>query len=157
MTISHDRGGHLYNETACRYYHLITSPCSPKGQRLFYDIEVVPYTTGHSGNEVDRKSAYIEASFRRRAGRYFTMYERISVIEEDHPNIHIHVVEDFYDIPKVLHDSGIYMILKSQHDLTLIGHSGLGLRLLKPKSLEFGWSECYNYETLKYGYKSHPD
>ena len=42
LTISHDRGGHFHNEFVMRYYHLITSPSSRKGERFFYDIEVYP-------------------------------------------------------------------------------------------------------------------
>ena len=81
LTISHDRGGHLYNEMACRYYQLITSPSSPKGQRLFYNIQVIIYTTSHSGNGPDRKSAHFDASFKRRLRRYFTLPERVSFLE----------------------------------------------------------------------------
>ena len=157
LTISHDRGGHLYNEMACRYYQLITSPSSPKGQRLFYDIQVIPYTTGHSGNDPDRKSAHFEASFKRRLRRYFTLPERVRVIEQDHPDVHVHIVEKFYDIPLVLKNCGIYLNVKAQPDLTLIGQKGLGFRSLKPLSMEFGWSKCFNAELSIYGYKHHPD
>ena len=77
LTFSHDRGGHLHNHIVMRYYHLITSPSSHKGERLFFDIEVYPYTTGHSGNAADRISCLFEHAFKRRNQRFFTLHERV--------------------------------------------------------------------------------
>ena len=77
--------------------------------------------------------------------------------EKDHPDVHVHNVEKFYNIPLVLKNCGIHLNVKAQPDLTLIGQKGLGFRSLKPLSMEFGWSKCFNAELSIYGYKHHPD
>ena len=95
LTISHDRGGHLYNEIVMRYYHLLTSPSSRKGERMFYDIEVYPYSTGHSGMYPDRISCLCEHAFKRRSNPFFTLQDRLDVINDDFPEIIVNVIEDF--------------------------------------------------------------
>ena len=157
LTLSHDRGGHLHNQIVMRYYHLITSASSRKGERFFFDIEVYPYTTGHSGNTADRISCLFEQAFRRRNQRFFTLDDRVQVINDDFPGIDVHIVENFLNIPDVLKRSGVYLNLRSQPDLTLKGHIGVGLLSMKPLSWEFGWSEKYSKETDEYGYRRHQD
>ena len=157
LTISHDRGGHLHNQIVMRYYQLLTSPSSRKGERLFYDIEVFPYSTGHSGMYPDRISCLLEHAFRRRKHGFFTLHDRLDIIRDDFPGIYVHVVEDFINIPEIMAKSGVYLSLATQPDLTVKGNKGIGLIKYKPLSWEFGWSEKYCRSTDVHGYRRHPN
>ena len=89
----------------------------------------------------DRISCLCEHAFKRRSNPFFTLQDRLDVINDDFPEIIVNVIEDFIDIPTVMSNSGVYTRLCTQPDLTMRGRKGFGLIVKKPLSCEFGWSE----------------